>query len=327
MTELLDIVNEILRGVELASIAAGVGAASVFAALAQTLVGRGADENYKRRMRIAQRDRSDLKDAFLAEKQARQRDQRNAKMLEDALAKLRLEKQLSSFSLRERLARAGIRRRQHQVIFLLAQVFLPPIVAAAALGVFHFWLKPPDAGFPLYACVGVGGAIIGFLLPGMRIDGMGAQRQHAIETALPDALDLMTICVEAGMSVEQGLRRVSKELGPHASVLSEEIELLTAELAYLGDRRAAFENFTRRTGAPTVKTIVSALVQAEKYGTPIGQALRVIAAESRFNRMAAAETKAAALPAKLTVPMMVFFVPALFVVILGPALLQITKQF
>ncbi len=141
--------------------------------------------------------------------------------------------------------------------------------------------------------------------------------------AFPDALDLMLICVESGMSIEAAFNRVAMEVGTQSVELAEELGLTTAELSYLPDRRTAFANLATRCGHSGVKAVAAALIQSEKYGTPMGQALRVTAQENREMRMSEAEKKAAALPAKLTVPMIVFFLPALFVVILGPAVIQV----
>ena len=141
--------------------------------------------------------------------------------------------------------------------------------------------------------------------------------------SFPDALDMLLICVEAVMSIELALQRVSNEIGAASVELAEELSLTTAELSYLPERRMAYENLARRTDHPGVKAVAMALTQAEKYGTPLGNALRVMAKENRELRIAAAEKKAAALPAQLTVPMIVFFLPVLFAVIMGPALIQV----
>jgi tight adherence protein C len=138
----------------------------------------------------------------------------------------------------------------------------------------------------------------------------------------PDALDMLLICVQSGMSVEAAFGRVSKEIAGQSMELAEELSLTTAELSYLQDRRQAFENLAKRTGIPGVKAVTTALIQAERYGTPIGQALRVMAKENRDIRQSEAEKKAAALPPKLTVPMILFFLPVLFFVILGPAAIR-----
>jgi tight adherence protein C len=145
--------------------------------------------------------------------------------------------------------------------------------------------------------------------------------------AFPDALDLLLICVESGMSIEQAFRRVSTEIGVRSIPLAEEFTLTTAELSYLPDRRTAYDNFYKRTGLDGVKNIVTSLIQAEKYGTPLGTALRVVSQESRDQRMMEAEKKAASLPPKLTVPMILFFLPVLFAVILTPAAIQISRNY
>ena len=148
-------------------------------------------------------------------------------------------------------------------------------------------------------------------------------RQKAIQMALPDALDLLIICVDAGLSMEAALHRVAKELQYQGPELSEELGLATAELAFLTDRRQAMLNLSERTGLPAIKALVTAMVQAERYGTAIGVSLRVLSEEQRDERMSRAEQKAGALPAQLTVPMIVFFLPVLFVVLLGPAIIKV----
>ncbi|MDH3581957.1 MAG: type II secretion system F family protein, partial [Hyphomicrobiales bacterium] len=169
----------------------------------------------------------------------------------------------------------------------------------------------------------IGAAFVGFYLPNIFVSNIIQRRQLSIKRAFPDSLDLMLICVQAGMSVEAAMGKVSKEIGVRSLELAEEYSLTTAELSYLPQRRLAYENFGKRTGLPGVKAVGTSLIQAERYGTAVGQALRVMALENRDMRMAEAEKKAAALPPKLTVPMIVFFLPVLFIVILGPAYIQV----
>jgi len=157
----------------------------------------------------------------------------------------------------------------------------------------------------------------------MYVNNRMGRRQTSIRRAWPDALDLMLICVESGMSIENAFRKVSEEIGSQSIELAEELALTTAELSYLADRRVAYENLAKRTGLDGVKGVVTALVQSEKYGTPVGQALRVFAQDQRHLRLSEAEKKAAQLPPKLTVPMILFFLPVLFAVILTPAIIQI----
>jgi tight adherence protein C len=171
--------------------------------------------------------------------------------------------------------------------------------------------------------IAIGATFVGIKSPEIFLSNVTTKRQQSIRRAWPDALDLLLICVEAGMSIEQAFRRVSQEVGTQSVALAEELTLTTAELSYLPERRAAYEHLANRTGLDTVKAVTTALIQAERYGTPLGTALRVLAQESRDQRMSEAEKKAAALPPKLTVPMILFFLPVLFVVIMTPALIQV----
>ena len=168
----------------------------------------------------------------------------------------------------------------------------------------------------------IGAGLIGSYLPNIFIRNLSQKRGQSIKLAFPDALDMLLICVQSGMSVEAAFGKVSKEVAGQSIELAEEMSLTTAELSYLQSRREAFENLGKRTGLPGVRAVVTALIQAERYGTPVGQALRVMAKENRDMRQSEAEKKAAALPPKLTVPMILFFLPVLFIVILGPAVIR-----
>jgi tight adherence protein C len=166
-------------------------------------------------------------------------------------------------------------------------------------------------------------AYAGMQLPYILLKNKISHRQLSMRRAFPDALDLLLICVESGMSIEIAFRRVAEEIGTQSVALAEEFTLTTAELSYLPDRRQAYENLAKRTDLDGVKSVCVALQQAERYGTPLGQTLRVMAQENRDMRMSEAEKKAAGLPPKLTVPMILFFLPVLFVVILGPAVIKL----
>jgi tight adherence protein C len=166
-------------------------------------------------------------------------------------------------------------------------------------------------------------AVIGFYAPNIFLANRISKRRVSIMQAFPDALDLLLICVEAGMSIEAAIQKVSQEIGGSSIDLAEEMTLLSAELSYLPDRRMAYEGLAKRTNHPGVKSVATAMTQAETYGTPLGTALRTMAKENREMRLSAAEKKASALPAKLTVPMILFFLPVLFIVILTPAIISI----
>jgi tight adherence protein C len=170
------------------------------------------------------------------------------------------------------------------------------------------------------------GAAAGFYAPNIYISNLAQKRQKSLMRAFPDALDMLLICVEAGMSIEMGFNKVSQEIGTASPELAEEFGITVAELSYLPDRRLAYENLALRTGHEGVKAVCMALGQAERYGTPLGDALRMMAKENREMRMSEAEKKAASLPAKLTVPMILFFLPVLFLVVLGPAYIKYNQM-
>lgn len=238
-------------------------------------------------------------------------DLRRALVDEATLAKLRM---------------AGLRGQNPLTRFLFFRLVLPFMgFALAAVYVFLLGGLPDQPAFiKLFVCVVV--AYGGFYAPVLYVSNRATKRKQSIQLAWPDALDLMLICVESGMSVEAAFRKVSEEIGSQSVELAEEFVLTNAELSFLQERRQAYENLANRTGLDTVKAVAQALIQAERYGTPVAHALRVLASESRDQRMNAAEKKAAALPPKLTVPMILFFLPVLFAVILGPAGIQVSER-
>jgi tight adherence protein C len=232
---------------------------------------------------------------------------------------------LESENTREKLSSAGYRGQAPLIAFMFFRFVMPFIVFVVVLFYLFVILHLSWSPVQKFGAAFVG-ALIGFYLPDMFVGNMIQRRQASIMRGFPDALDLMLICVESGMSIESAFSRVAAEIGTQSAELAEELSLTTAELSYLPDRRQAFDNLAKRCGHPGVKAVATALNQAEKYGTPLGQALRVTAVENREGRMQEAERKAASLPAKLTVPMIVFFLPCLFVVIMGPAILTIKKM-
>jgi tight adherence protein C len=241
------------------------------------------------------------------------------------LDRFKLGNVLESENSREKLASAGYRGQAPLITFMFFRFVMPFIVFIVTLFYLFVVLHPDWSPLQKIGAAFVG-ALIGFYLPDMFVNNMIQRRQTSIMRAFPDALDLMLICVESGMSIESAFTRVAGEIGSQSSELAEELGLTTAELSYLPDRRQAFDNLAKRCGHAGVKAVATALNQAEKYGTPLGAALRVTANENREMRMQEAERKAASLPAKLTVPMIIFFLPCLFVVILGPAIITIRKM-
>lgn len=223
------------------------------------------------------------------------------------------------------LRTAGFRSESAMTRFLFLRFALPFVGASLIFLWIYFGngLASQPTSIKVLACIL--GAYAGFYAPVLYVSNAATKRKKSIQLAWPDALDLMLICVESGMSTEAAFRRVADEIGSQSVALAEELVLTMAELSFLPERRQAYENLAKRTGLDTVKSVTQALIQAERYGTPIGAALRVVADESREHRMNEAEKKAAALPPKLTVPMILFFLPVLFVVIMGPAIMSLTK--
>jgi tight adherence protein C len=225
------------------------------------------------------------------------------------------------------LRMAGFRGQNPLTRFLFFRLVLPFVglgLAAIYLFVLGGLAEKPFA-IKIFVCILA--AYAGFYLPVLYVTNRASKRKASIQQAWPDALDLMLICVESGMSIEAAFRKVADEIGIQSVELAEELVLTNAELSFLQERRQAYENLALRTGLDAVKGVTQALIQAERYGTPVSHALRVLAQESREMRMNAAEKKAAALPPKLTVPMILFFLPVLFAVILGPAGIQVSERF
>src|ERR1700733_5004207 len=223
---------------------------------------------------------------------------------------------------RSMLMQAGFRGQAPYITFLFFRMAMPIVMLFGSL-FYIFVLLDLDYAPSLKFAMCIGCAYLGMQSPNLFLKNKIQRRQLSIKRAFPDALDLLLICIESGMSVEAAFRKVSEEIGSQSVALAEEFTLTTAELSYLPDRRQAYENLAKRTGLEGVKAVCLALQQAERYGTPLATTLRVLAQENRDMRMSEAEKKAASLPPKLTVPMIVFFLPVLFVVILGPAAIRV----
>ncbi len=224
---------------------------------------------------------------------------------------------------RNKLIMAGYRGQAPYITFLFFR-FVAPIAFLIITSLYVFVLADFQQSLSVKLGICIGATWCGMQGPMIFLKNIINKRQLSIKRAFPDALDLLLICIESGMSIEMAFRKVSQEIGSQSIALAEEFTLTTAELSYLQDRKVAYENLAMRTGLEGVKSVCLALQQAERYGTPIGAALRVMAQENRDMRMSEAEKKAAGLPPKLTVPMIVFFLPVLFVVILGPTGIKIS---
>jgi tight adherence protein C len=253
---------------------------------------------------------------------------KSVRMLRKGQEIFKLNDTLHNSSLRLMLAQSGYRGAKSLATYVMLRLFAPPTLGIVTAAYIYF-VFPHIVGTPLrYIIFILLATAIGYYLPVIFLRNKKNKRQETIKQVYPDMLDLILICTESGMSVEVALRRVCEELGDeNSTALKDELELLTAELSYLTERRMAYENFAKRTDIPQVRALTSMIIQAELYGTPVSQALRVLSEESRDERMSEAERKAASLPSKLTVPMMIFFMPTLFIVIMTPAVLQIMDNF
>jgi len=304
---------------------AGLAALAVlvaFLAIWQAL--RPANPFDRRYTQIVQR-REGLRQAALGPARRRQR-LTAASMMNQVVSHLNLLRSKRASDARMLLAQAGMRSNEAMIRYLFARLAMPFVFGAIVLmDSYGSHMLPVPDKFRTFAAIGA--AVLGFFAPDVFIKNLIKKRQHQMELGLPDALDLLVICAEAGLSLDASLTRVSRELELTWPELSEEFGITAAELTYLPERRMAFENLNSRTDMASIRGVVNTLLQTAKFGTPLAQSLRILAQEFRDARLVRAEEKAARLPAMLTVPMILFILPTLFIVLLGPAGLSIVDTF
>ncbi|MDA0220474.1 MAG: type II secretion system F family protein [Proteobacteria bacterium] len=288
----------------------------------------GRDNRLKYLARRREELQAQQRNKFEANRQAslRRRETRSQNLMTTVLNRLNLMEKARSPELRLKMNQAGFRGQSPAIAYVFARLVLP-LVMASVIALVLFSAKKADFDPLLKLLICAGAAGLGYLVPDIVVANTAKKRQQMMIKGFPDALDLIVICVEAGISLEQALVRVAHELAEMSPILTEEFGITTAELAYLGDRRMALDNLATRTGAEPIKALTTSLIQSEKYGTPLGVALRVLSRENRDDRMARAEQKAGSLPAALTVPMILFFLPVLFIVLIGPAIIQVIATF
>ncbi len=318
-------IDAVMNPQMLATMFAAVAAFATVLSVAMPLLQK---DRLNQRMKVMAVERDKMRSQRLQELAVKERQANQAKLrqspkgyMQEIVDRFDLRAQFDNEDVRNKLKTAGLRGQAPLIAYIFFRVAMPPLVFLFALFYIFFGMQlqyPPVIKFMMALCAGV----IGFYLPNVFIENLAQKRQQSIRQAFPDSLDMLLICVQSGMSVESAFGKVAKEITQQSLELGEELALTTAELSYLGERRLAFENLGKRTGIPGVKSVATALIQAERYGTPVSQALRVMAKENRDIRMGEAEKKAAALPPKLTVPMIIFFLPVLFLVILGPAAIR-----
>ncbi len=313
---------------------AAVSAAAVVFTLGFSFLGRGGT-NIKQRIKRVALEREKMRAEEMARLRGRGAEQPEQsrtirrgggkQSIQNIVERFSLQKAFADENTADALARAGLRGQGPLNGYVFARFVTPFLLFLLA---FLYLQLTVFADKPAYlnAMYAIFIGLIGAYLPTLWLRNRTTKRQQSIRRAWPDALDLMLLCVEAGMSVEHAFKRVSKEIGLQSAELAEEITLTTAELSFLEDRTRAYDNLGKRTGLDGVKAVMTALIQAERYGTSVGTSLRVMAEEGRENRMMEAEKKAAALPPKLTVPLIIFFLPVLFIVIIAPAIIKMIEQ-
>jgi tight adherence protein C len=269
-----------------------------------------------------ERIRARARERMIEDKNKRSLRQETKAYMKQTVERFSLSKWLGTDQAKTQMAMAGFRGPQAEVAFLFFRL-VTPVLSLAISAFYTFVVSRFELAVTLKMGIVVLSAYIGLKMPELYLKNTIGKRQQSMRRAFPDAMDLLLICVESGMSIEHAFRKVAQEIGVQSIPLAEELTLVTAELSFLPDRRSAYENLGLRTGIDTVRQITTVLIQAERYGTPVGTALRVVAQESRDTRMILAEKKAAGLPPKLTVPMILFFLPVLFAVIMTPAIIQI----
>jgi tight adherence protein C len=286
---------------------------------------RGRDPFARRYSQIVQR-REGLREVALGTPRRGRQQVATEGMMRAVVSRLNLLRSQRAQDARLLLAQAGMRSNEAMIRYLFARVAMPFVFATVFLidSYSSHMVPVPEKWRTLGA---LAAAVLGFLAPDVLIKNLTKKRSHQMELGLPDALDLLVICAEAGLSLDASLQRVSRELELTWPELSEEFGLTAAELTYMPERRQAFENLNARTNMASIRGVVNTLLQTAKFGTPLAQSLRILAAEFREARITRAEEKAARLPAMLTVPMILFILPTLFIMVLGPAILSIVDTF
>jgi len=324
----MDLVSTLTDPKFLIAIFAAVSAAAVVFTLGSSFIGNRSQ--IKQRIKRVALEREKLRAEEMARLRGGVKDEgprsirrvAGKEYMTKVVQRFDLQKALADDNTVESLARAGLRGQGPLTTFLFARFVTP--FALFFVGLFYLQFTIFSAN-PLWqnAIYALFVGLVGAYLPNLLLKNRTVKRQQSIRRSWPDALDLMLLCVEAGMSVEHAFKRVAKEIGMQSPELAEELTLTTAELSFLEDRTRAFENLGKRTGLDNVRSVMTSLIQADRHGTSVGTSLRVMAEEGREQRMMEAEKKAAALPPKLTVPLIIFFLPVLFIVIISPAIIKV----
>ena len=310
------------------SILAGIAAAAVMFAIYAAITVK---DPMAKRVKSLNARREELKSGIITQKSRKRQSlvQRSdaTDKVKDTLRGMKVLQESQVKIIQQKLAQAGIRNKEYAVFVIFARMVLPVVLGFLAVVVLYWTNTFPEWGsfkrFMAFAAL----VIAGYKGPELYLKNKASKRTNEIRKGLPDALDLLVICAEAGLTVDAAFNRVAKELGRAYTELGEEFALTAIELSFLTERRQAFENLAYRINLDAVRGVVTTMIQTERYGTPLASALRVLSAEFRNERMMRAEEKAARLPAIMTVPLILFILPVLFIVILGPAACSIADAF
>jgi tight adherence protein C len=319
-----------LLGFDVVWVATLLSAIATLAVLTAIYAATTAKDPMARRVKALNERREQLKAGIVASTNKRKKiTSRNeaADRVRSILSRFKMLQDDQIQKTQQKLMQAGIRTKDLAFFIIFARFMLPLVLGIGAVTLIYgieYW--PEWGGFRRYMTV-AGVLIGGYKAPDIWLKNKVTKRSHAIRKGLPDALDLMVICAEAGLTVDAAFGRVARELGRAYPELGDEFGLTAIELGFLNERRQAFENLAGRVDLEAVRGVVTTMIQTEKYGTPLASALRVLSAEFRNQRMMRAEEKAARLPAIMTIPLIMFILPTLFVVILGPAACSISDNF
>ena len=317
-------VDVVWVGSLLAAVAAGAVVLAIYAALTVR-------DPMARRLKALNERRDELKAGIVVgparRRQSLVRKNQTTDSLQSMLSKLKVLQESQISEIQQKLAYAGIRKKEYAVAVIFGRMVLPIVFGLIAATLVYFTdTFPAWASFKRFGLFAAA-VILGYKAPELYINNIATKRTDLIRKGLPDALDLLVICAEAGLTVDAAFGRVAKELGRAFPELGDEFTLTAIELSFLTERRQAFENMAYRINLEAVRGVVTTMIQTERYGTPLASALRVLSAEFRNERMMRAEEKAARLPAIMTVPLILFILPVLFIVILGPAGCSIADAF
>ncbi|MEA3032555.1 MAG: tight adherence protein [Sphingomonadales bacterium] len=319
-----------LLGIDVVMVGTFLAAIATFAVLVALYAATTVRDPMAKRVKALNERREQLKAGIVASTSKRRRNITNKNEVADKvrtlLGSLKMLQDEQVQKAQQRLMQAGVRSKDLAFVVIFARLVLPVVIGSIVIvGVYLLEWFPEWGALKRYALV-AGSLILSYKAPDIWLKNKINKRTSAIRKGLPDALDLLVICAEAGLTVDAAFSRVARELGKAYPELGDEFALTSIELGFLTDRRSAFENLAQRIDLDAVRGVVTTMIQTEKYGTPLASALRVLSAEFRNERMMRAEEKAARLPAIMTVPLILFILPVLFIVILGPASCSISDN-